>query len=87
MFYGEYRERENIQPSLSDIVFMNMQEGILVLDPCFHMVSINPWAQKVIGCNAECINGEPILSFFIKNRIITKCYQSFIKTIVGAERF
>lgn len=79
MFYGEYRERENIQPSLSDIVFMHMQEGILVLDPCFHMVSINPWAQKVIGCNAECINGELYSLLFYKesdyHKVLSKLHQ------------
>nr|WP_254119480.1 bifunctional diguanylate cyclase/phosphodiesterase [Bacillus sp. FJAT-29790] len=50
--------------SLSEIVFNHMQEGIIVLNKDFSILSINPWAKKVILYEDEEARGLNFASLF-----------------------
>lgn len=59
-------EAETGRASLTDIVFRHMQEGIMVLDHTLKIISINPWAQKVLKCNEDSLLGELYSTLFLK---------------------
>jgi diguanylate cyclase (GGDEF)-like protein/PAS domain S-box-containing protein len=46
-----------VNESLIDIIFQNIQEGILVLDPFFQILSINPWGEKITEYGEDELRG------------------------------
>lgn len=59
---------DNSRHSLSNIVFMHMQEGIIVLDQNLNILLINPWAEKVIGSEAGEVIGKSFSALFYKKQ-------------------
>lgn len=53
--------------SFSEIVFNHMQEGIIVLDEDWNIVSVNPWAEKVIGTNECELIGKAYSTLFLNS--------------------
>ncbi|MDE3839339.1 GGDEF domain-containing protein [Bacillus methanolicus] len=51
--------------SLADIVFQRMQEGMIVLDPFFQILCMNPWGQKVTEYSEEELRGTDFSSLFV----------------------
>lgn len=64
--------------SLADMVFLHMQEGILYLDSQLNIISINPWAEKVIGYQAEEIIGNSY-SLLFHDQSEFERYQSKVR--------
>ncbi|AIE60495.1 GGDEF and EAL domain-containing protein [Bacillus methanolicus] len=60
---NEMKEKE--VDSLANIVFRRMQEGIIVLDPYYQILCINPWGQKVTGYKEEELQGTDFSSLFL----------------------
>lgn len=65
MSKSNYKVQSDIdKESLAEIVFEHMQEGIIVLDQKLTIVSINRWAEKVLGTNEKEIIGTSYSTLF-----------------------
>lgn len=55
----------DVNSSLSTVIFEQMQEGVMILDRDFNIVSLNPWAQKVTLYSENEIVGTHFSKLFV----------------------
>lgn len=58
----------NIAPVALDLVFRNVNAGVLILDQRAQILDLNPAAERILSCHADQVIGKSLLNSFPEHR-------------------